>query len=269
MRTSSAHNANLNIRHSSQSPVGGGSRLRRKRRLLTRRRRTNERAPQRRSRRRAKPSNRTSRNMSCARWASRFASTRRPVMLAPALVAVEGILEILIPTIMASLIDEGITGGSMPSTVKFGVILLVCCDGLAGCRLPVRQVRGHGRRGLRQEPAPGPVQEGSGLQLHQYRPVLHRLDRDPTDHRRDEPAERLHDDHPSGRACPDHGDRGLAVLVPHLPVHLAWCSWPASRSWRSACAVWPCSCTPCSSACSTPTTRSTTWSTRTCRASAW
>ena len=41
-------------------------------------------------------------------------------------VAVEGILEILIPTIMASLIDEGITGGSMPATVKFGVILLVC-----------------------------------------------------------------------------------------------------------------------------------------------
>ena len=41
-------------------------------------------------------------------------------------VAVEGILEILIPTIMASLIDEGVTGGSMPATVKFGVILLVC-----------------------------------------------------------------------------------------------------------------------------------------------
>ena len=41
-------------------------------------------------------------------------------------VAVEGILEILIPTIMASLIDEDITGGSMPATVKFGVILLVC-----------------------------------------------------------------------------------------------------------------------------------------------
>ncbi len=41
-------------------------------------------------------------------------------------VVVEGILEILIPTIMASLIDEGVTGGSMPATVKFGVILLAC-----------------------------------------------------------------------------------------------------------------------------------------------
>lgn len=46
--------------------------------------------------------------------------------LAPAFVAVESVLEILIPTIMASLIDEGITGGSMPAIIKFGLILLVC-----------------------------------------------------------------------------------------------------------------------------------------------
>ena len=51
---------------------------------------------------------------------------KKASLLAPVLVAVEGILEILIPTIMASLIDEGITGGSMPSTIKFGVILLIC-----------------------------------------------------------------------------------------------------------------------------------------------
>ena len=51
---------------------------------------------------------------------------KKASILAPVFVAVEGILEILIPTIMASLIDEGITGGSMPATVKFGVILLVC-----------------------------------------------------------------------------------------------------------------------------------------------
>ena len=51
---------------------------------------------------------------------------RRASVLAPAYVAVEAILEILIPTVMASLIDEGITGGSMPAIVKFGVILLVC-----------------------------------------------------------------------------------------------------------------------------------------------
>ena len=71
---------------------------------------------------------------------------KKASILAPVFVTVEGILEILIPTIMASLIDEGITGGSMPATVKFG----------------------RGRRGLRQEPAQGPVREGAGLQLHQY-----------------------------------------------------------------------------------------------------
>ena len=90
---------------------------------------------------------------------------KKASILAPVFVTVEGILEILIPTIMASLIDEGITGGSMPATVKFGVILLVCS---MVCRLPVRKVRGRGRRGLRQEPAQGPVREGAGLQLHQY-----------------------------------------------------------------------------------------------------
>ena len=49
---------------------------------------------------------------------------KKASILAPVFVTVEGILEILIPTIMASLIDEGITGGSMPATVKFGVLLL-------------------------------------------------------------------------------------------------------------------------------------------------
>jgi ATP-binding cassette subfamily B protein len=51
---------------------------------------------------------------------------RKTSLLAPAFVAVESVLEILIPTIMASLIDEGITGGSMPAILKFGLILLLC-----------------------------------------------------------------------------------------------------------------------------------------------
>ena len=35
---------------------------------------------------------------------------RKPSILTPIFVVVEGVLEILIPTVMASLIDEGITG---------------------------------------------------------------------------------------------------------------------------------------------------------------
>ncbi|OZG62774.1 ABC transporter [Bifidobacterium lemurum] len=49
---------------------------------------------------------------------------KKASLLTPVFVAVEGILEIVIPTVMAELIDEGITGGSMPVVWKFGLILL-------------------------------------------------------------------------------------------------------------------------------------------------
>jgi ATP-binding cassette subfamily B protein len=51
---------------------------------------------------------------------------KKDSLLAPAFVAVESVLEILIPTVMTSLIDQGISGGSMPAIIKFGVILFVC-----------------------------------------------------------------------------------------------------------------------------------------------
>lgn len=51
---------------------------------------------------------------------------KKDSLLAPAFVAVESVLEVLIPTVMASLIDQGISGGSMPAIIKFGVILFVC-----------------------------------------------------------------------------------------------------------------------------------------------
>ncbi|MBT1161032.1 MULTISPECIES: ABC transporter ATP-binding protein [Bifidobacterium] len=63
---------------------------------------------------------------------------KKESLLAPLFVFIESILEIVIPTVMASLIDQGITGGSMPAIVKFGLILLVCslvslsCGFLAG-----------------------------------------------------------------------------------------------------------------------------------------
>ena len=52
---------------------------------------------------------------------------KTPSILTPLFVAVEGVIEIVIPTIMASLIDDGIKGGSMPAVWKFGLIL-VCCS---------------------------------------------------------------------------------------------------------------------------------------------
>lgn len=46
--------------------------------------------------------------------------------LAPAYVFVESVLEIVIPTIMAMLIDQGVAAHSMPNIIKFGLILLSC-----------------------------------------------------------------------------------------------------------------------------------------------
>lgn len=51
---------------------------------------------------------------------------RKASLLTPIFVFMESVLEILIPTIMASLIDQGVSGKSMPAIFKFGLILLAC-----------------------------------------------------------------------------------------------------------------------------------------------
>ena len=51
---------------------------------------------------------------------------KKESILTPLTVAVEAIMEIIIPTVMANLIDQGITGGSMPMVWKFGLILFLC-----------------------------------------------------------------------------------------------------------------------------------------------
>ncbi|AKV55292.1 ATP-binding protein of ABC transporter system [Bifidobacterium actinocoloniiforme DSM 22766] len=52
---------------------------------------------------------------------------RKASWLAPAYVFVESVLEIVIPTVMAGLIDYGVSARSMPNIAKFGLIL-VCCS---------------------------------------------------------------------------------------------------------------------------------------------
>ncbi|BDR54743.1 ABC transporter ATP-binding protein [Bombiscardovia apis] len=51
---------------------------------------------------------------------------KKASLLAPAYVFVESVLEIVILTIMAVLIDRGVSGQSMPDIFKFGLILLCC-----------------------------------------------------------------------------------------------------------------------------------------------
>ena len=92
---------------------------------------------------------------------------KKASILAPVFVTVEGILEILIPTIMASLIDEGITGGSMPDHRQVRRDSAGVRDVSLGAGSCPESTRPWPAR-LRQEPAQGPVREGAGLQLHQY-----------------------------------------------------------------------------------------------------
>lgn len=55
---------------------------------------------------------------------------RKATLLTPLFVVIEGVLEIIIPTLMAQLINEGITGGNMPSIWQFGIIL-VCMSAIS------------------------------------------------------------------------------------------------------------------------------------------
>ena len=48
---------------------------------------------------------------------------KKPAILTSVFVTLEVVLEVLIPYVMASLIDEGVSGGNMPVTLKFGLIL--------------------------------------------------------------------------------------------------------------------------------------------------
>lgn len=50
---------------------------------------------------------------------------KKASILAPVFVLVEVAMEIIIPLVMAELIDKGIDQGNMPSVIKFGIILLV------------------------------------------------------------------------------------------------------------------------------------------------
>lgn len=50
---------------------------------------------------------------------------KKPAIITPILVVCEVVLEILIPLIMAELIDRGIDGGSMSAIIKYGIALVI------------------------------------------------------------------------------------------------------------------------------------------------
>ena len=51
---------------------------------------------------------------------------KREAVLSPIFVTLEVIMEVIIPLVMAGLIDYGIDAGSMNEIVKYGAILVIC-----------------------------------------------------------------------------------------------------------------------------------------------
>lgn len=51
---------------------------------------------------------------------------RTSSLLTPVFVIIEAVIEIIIPTVIAMLIDRGITGGSMPAIWQYGALLIGC-----------------------------------------------------------------------------------------------------------------------------------------------
>ena len=51
----------------------------------------------------------------------------KETLLAPTTVAIEVVMEVLIPYLMATLIDKGIEVGNMSVIVRMGLIMLLCC----------------------------------------------------------------------------------------------------------------------------------------------
>ncbi|MBD5112184.1 MAG: ABC transporter ATP-binding protein [Ruminococcaceae bacterium] len=78
-----------------------------------------------------------------------------PAILTPILVLIEALIEVSIPTVMANMIDEGITPGNVDVVVKYGAILLVLtlCAVFFGVMSGVTASRASSRfsRNLRQD----------------------------------------------------------------------------------------------------------------------
>ena len=78
---------------------------------------------------------------------SHLGEYKRAAILTPILSALEAIMDVLLPTIMAFIIDQGIEKGDMNAVIKYGLLtflvaaiaLQVCCHGIHRlCGQPAR-----------------------------------------------------------------------------------------------------------------------------------
>jgi ATP-binding cassette subfamily B protein len=61
------------------------------------------------------------------RFARCIREYRKPTILTPVFVSFEVILDVVIPLLMAGLIDSGFTAGNMTMILRYGALLVVSC----------------------------------------------------------------------------------------------------------------------------------------------
>ena len=131
---------------------------------------------------------------------------KRDSLLTPLYVVLEVVMEVLIPLMMANLIDYGIEAGNMSYIRQMGLKLIVAAllsltfGTLAGS-YAAKASAGYARN-LRHEMY-YKVQDFSFGNIDKF---SHGQHRDPADHGRNQCAERFSDDHPHRRARPGHDD---------------------------------------------------------------
>ena len=125
---------------------------------------------------------------------------KRDTFLTPVFVILEVIMEIIIPLLMARMIDEGITGQDSQVLTSLGTILIICVlVGLAAGVLSgafCAKASGGFAQNLRQDMY-DKIQEYSFANIDK---IFHIQYCDPSHNRCDECAERFYDDHPC--SCP-------------------------------------------------------------------
>ncbi len=132
---------------------------------------------------------------------SHLGEYKRAAILTPIFSALEAIMDVMLPTIMAFIIDQGIEKGDMNAVVKYGLLTFLVAAialllGVLAGRFAATASTGFAGN-LRDA-----MYENIQHFVLQHRQVLHGRSGHPHDHRRDQPAERAPDDR--ARACPVH-----------------------------------------------------------------
>mgnify|MGYP002547183319 CR=1 FL=1 len=169
-----------------------------------------------------------------------FKGYKKQAILAPALIALETICELILPLLMAEIIDSGIQKGNMPVILKMGALMLVVAAAAMYCGVMSAKHAAFAAQGL-----------GANLRKAQFEKIstfsfrnIDRFSGHPSDQRRDQRAE--HGGHGSASAHPQRrDDRSLyggghlySLAAGYDPHHCRACHcpghWPADEGLHGA-----------------------------------